>query len=342
MNNFAYDAQIASCPDIVRAVLGQPAPPALDPGRPILFSGIGTSLHAARVAAGWITRLSGGRVRPHAVDAHDLGTGAVPVAPGDQVVVVSHRGRKLYPTASLARAREAEAAITIAIVGDSAPEQTADHTLRVCPNETAGTFSVSYLASLAALARMAAPFEADGDAFARALGGLPDAIARTLALPFLSVPVVTRLANATVLLTVGFSDDLPTAQEAALKLKEGAWMWSEAMSPEFALHGTPAGFQPGLAALLVEPAVDDGGRTAILRGVLDQLSLGPVLTCGEARGHSPDLPFAPPPHPLLRPMLAILPFHRLTAELARVRATDPDTLHGNREPWRTIMTGLRL
>ena len=341
MREFAYDRQVTSMPEVVAAVLRQPPPPTLDPDRPILFTGIGTSLHAARVAASWIMRLSGGRVRAHAVDAHDLGTGAAPLTAGDQVVVISHRGNKLFPTASLVRAREMGAAQTIAIVGDGAPEQEADHVIRVCPNEASGTFSVSYLASLAMLARMVAPFET-GDAFACSFAALPEAIARTLAMTAPAPPLVAALAEARLLLIVGFADDLPTAQEAALKLKEGAWMWSEAMSPEFALHGTPAGFQPGMATLLIAPAWDDGGRTATLRDVLDRLALGPVLTCGESDGMGAELRFAPSPHPLLRPMLAILPFHRLTAELARVRGSDPDTLHGGRTPWREIMTELRL
>lgn len=341
MTRFAYDDQIAAIPHAVSESLAREVP-ALDPGRPILFSGIGTSLHAARVAATWIIRLSAGRVRPHAVDAHDLGTGAVPIAPGDQVVVISHRGTKLFPNAALARAREAGAA-TIAIVGQSAPEQVADHTIRTCRNESAGTFSVSYLASLAALARLAAPFETSGDSFARALPALPEALERTLAM---EVPedAVQALAEAHPVLVVGFGDDFVTAQEAALKLKEGAWIWTEAMSPEFALHGTPAAFHPEMGAVIIEPDMDDRGRSALLRAVLGRLGLRPVLTCGSARdgAEAPTLPFAPAPHPLLRPMLAILPIHRLTAELARLRGTDPDTLHGHREPWKTIMTGVRL
>lgn len=342
MTRFAYDDQIAAIPHAVGEALAREVP-ALDPERPILFSGIGTSLHAARVAATWIARLSAGQVRPHAVDAHDLGTGAVPIAPGDQVVVISHRGTKLFPNAALARAREAGAAPTIAIVGQSAPEQAAHHTIRTCPNETAGTFSVSYLASLAALARLAAPFEAAGDAFARALPELPEALERTLAMP-MPEALVGALAKAHPVLVVGFGDDLVTAQEAALKLKEGAWIWTEAMSPEFALHGTPAAFHPEMGAVILEPDMDDRGRSALLREVLTRLGLRPVLTCGSARDglEAPTLPFAPAPHPLLRPMLAILPFHRLTAELARLRGTDPDTLHGHREPWKTIMTGVRL
>jgi fructoselysine-6-P-deglycase FrlB-like protein len=66
-----------------------------------------------------------------------------------------------------------------------------------------------------------------------------------------------------------------------------------------------------------------------------------VATCGTIDTGA-DLPFAAPPHPLLRPFVAILPFHGLTAELARARGSDPDTLHGHRSPWQAVMTGLPL
>ena len=74
--NFSYDTQIASCQKVVAELLEGVAPPSLDPSRPILFSGIGTSLHAARIAAEWVTRLSHGEMRPIPIDAHDLGTTA--------------------------------------------------------------------------------------------------------------------------------------------------------------------------------------------------------------------------------------------------------------------------
>jgi glucosamine--fructose-6-phosphate aminotransferase (isomerizing) len=116
-------------------------------------------------------------------------------------------------------------------------------------------------------------------------------------------------------------------------------MWTEAMAPEFALHGTPASYRPDMGCVLIEPGENDGGRTAILRQVMRELGTRVVATCGE----EPDaeLRFVSP-HPLLRPFTAILPFHRLTAELARLRGTDPDTLHGHRQPWKAVMTGLRL
>jgi hypothetical protein len=40
--------------------------------------------------------------------------------------------------------------------------------------------------------------------------------------------------------------------------------------------------------------------------------------------------------------LAILPFHLLTSQLAHRLGTDPDTLHGHRQPWASVMTALKL
>jgi glucosamine--fructose-6-phosphate aminotransferase (isomerizing) len=332
---FNLDRQIASAPEAMRKILAVEVPE-LDHGRPIIFTGIGTSLHAARVAAGWISMLTDGKARAQALDAHDVGTW-VPLQPADQVIVISHRGTKIFPTAALARARAAGAS-TMAIVGQTAPNQVADHTLRTCANETAGTFTVSYLSSLAVLARLAAQFDASADqAFSDAIEVLPDAVQKTIHLGN-PAAAAAALKEAETLLIVGFGLDLPTAQEAALKIKEGAWQWTEAMSPEFALHGTPASFHPGLAAAVIEPGEPDGGRTELLRSVLDQLGIRTLLVSERL---DVELAFVSP-HPLLRPVTSIVPLQRLTAELARLRGTDPDTMHGNREPWRAVRTGVRL
>jgi glucosamine--fructose-6-phosphate aminotransferase (isomerizing) len=223
------------------------------------------------------------------------------------------------------------------VVGLEAPEQKATHVMRTCINETSGTFSVSYLATLAALARLVAPWDADGT-FTASLAALPGALAETLSLP-IDRALVSDIAEATPILISGFSEDLVTAQEAALKIKEGAWLWTEAMSPEFAIHGTPASYYKGMSAIVITPSRPDGGRSDLLISVLRRLNLKRVVICGESTA---DLPFGAQPHPLLRPALAILPFHRLTSALAHLRGTDPDTLHGNREPWASVMAGLKL
>lgn len=331
---FALDGQIAAQPAMVADLLTRDVP-RLDGERPIVFTGIGTSLHAARIAAAWTWRLSGGRIRAAAVDAHDLAL-CYPLGAGDQVVVISHRGHKRYPRAVLDRARAA-GADTIAIVGADAPEQNADAVVRTCPNETAGTFTVSYLSALAVLARMVARLDGPlRDRFAGALDAVPEALDRTLGFPA-PVEVAERCKDGEPLLLVGFDLDAITAAEAALKIKEGTRLWTEAMSPEFAMHGTPAAFRAGMSVVTLTPGTDDGGRMDTLRGLLDQFGAN-SWTCGDADEH---LRFAPT-DPLLRPFTAIVPLQRLTAELARLRGTDPDTLHGGIEPWFTAMTGLEL
>ena len=353
---FALDDQIAAGPATVRDVLASVAAPALDPARPVVFSGIGTSLHAARVAADWVTQLTGGRTRAQAVDAHHLAL-RVPLTGDEQVVVISHRGWKRYPTAALAKA-QAAGCTTVAVVGAAAPEQPADVTLRTCGNEMAGTFSVSYLASLAALARIAEGLGTTAGSAATAAGSpalagfsaglatLPDALAATVAEPA-PVAAARRLDGREPLLLIGFGVDHPTVEEAALKIKEGAWLWAEGMSVEFALHGTPAVYRPGQGAVVVLPGEDDGGRSAEALGLLAKLGIETV-TLGAHPG--PDAPAAAPrpdvafaaTHALLRPFTAIVPFHRLTAELARLRGSDPDTLHGNRDPWAAAMKAIQL
>ncbi|MFB4275458.1 SIS domain-containing protein [Nonomuraea sp. MTCD27] len=331
---FALEDQIAAQPDMVANALTAD-PPRLDGGRPIIFTGIGTSLHAARIAAAWAWHVSGGRSRAVAVDAHDLAL-RFPITAEDQVVVISHRGYKRYPRAVLGKARAA-GATTIAVVGTDAPDQQADVVARTCPDETAGTFTVSYLSSLAVLGGMVAGLEGPyRERFAAALRTVPQALKATLAEPA-PVRAAEGCAAGEPLLLVGFDLDAITAAEAALKIKEGARLWAEAMSTEFSLHGTPAAFRAGMNVISITPGTDDQGRTNTLRALLAELG-ATVWTSGE---DDEELRFAPV-DPLMRPFTSIVPLQRLTAELARLRGTDPDTLHGGVEPWLSAMTGLEL
>lgn len=331
---FALDDQIAAQPDEVTRLLDTEVP-RLSADRPLVFTGIGTSLHAARVAAAWVWLLFDGRVHATAVDAHDLAL-SYPLTPLDQVVAISHRGYKRYPRAALDKAR-ATGAATVAVVGADAPDQNAEVVLRTCANETAGTFTVSYLSSLAVLAALTARLGGPNtDRFAGALKELPAALRSTVDAPA-PVAVARRCAGSEPLLLTGFDLDAITVAEAALKIKEGARLWTEAMSTEFSLHGTPAAFRAGMNVISLTPGTDDQGRTATLRGLLTELGSN-VVTCGDT---DDELWFAHT-DPWLRPFTSIVPLQRLTAELARVRGTDPDTLHGNVEPWRSAMSKLEL
>ncbi|HEU0276741.1 MAG TPA: hypothetical protein VFQ95_02800 [Rhodanobacteraceae bacterium] len=145
------------------------------------------------------------------------------------------------------------------------------------------------------------------------------------------------MINRAPIFLTGFGIDELSAQEAALKIKEGAYLWAEAMSVELALHGTPAVFEPRLAAIVWVPDIDDGGRTASLRTMLDALGVE-VLMVGTA---DCDLPFAKVDY-LLRPFVSIVPLQRLVAELARRRGSNPDTTRGDIEPWASAIARVKL
>jgi glutamine---fructose-6-phosphate transaminase (isomerizing) len=81
--HFALDDQIASQPAAIRTLLEHLQVPPLDRDRPVIFTGIGTSLHACMVAAQWTIELSGGTLHPTVVNAHELALSA-PLHAGDE------------------------------------------------------------------------------------------------------------------------------------------------------------------------------------------------------------------------------------------------------------------
>ncbi|MCA1828838.1 MAG: hypothetical protein LC689_18095 [Myxococcales bacterium] len=290
---FVYEEQIASQPEAVEAVLRRRVP-ALDPSRPLIFAGLGTSLHAARVAAAWA-----GPPRAQAFDAHELAL-RLPIPREAQVVVVTHGGKGPFAAAVLSKAREAGAR-TIAVIGEHAPPLAADEIVRTCPAERAETHTVSYLTALAALGRM----------LGIDLSQAPRLLRETLALPA-PVEAAHALAGCDRLLVTGFGLDAITASEAALKLKEATFQWAEGMAVEQALHGPHAAFQAGMGAIVIPPARDDAGRTAALKEV-----------CGK-RGVAVVEPRFPPCDEPLRPLVLAVPLQRLAAEIARLNGGDPD------------------
>jgi hypothetical protein len=68
----AYRSQLLAQPDAVAKALAETDPPRLDPERALVFTGVGSSLHACHVAAHWVTAITEGRVRPAVVDALEL------------------------------------------------------------------------------------------------------------------------------------------------------------------------------------------------------------------------------------------------------------------------------
>lgn len=332
---FAYDGQISSQPEAAKEALSRIEVPPLHRNRPIIFTGIGTSYHACRVAAAWVAQLTGGALRPVALDTHELALTA-PLTAEDQIVVVSHRGNKRFPNEVLARARSV-GATTITITGYGTPELGSDYVLRTCPDDQASAHTVSYVTALVVLGRLVAQLGGDtAKGFVEALDAVPAALEQTLRLPG-PPEAAERLLGLEPVLFTGFGLDAVTVDEAALKYKEGTYTWAEGMMAEVALHGTPAVFRPGMGAVTLIPIEDDGGRTADLRTLLGSIDVE-ILTCGDG---DTDLPFAPV-HPLVRPLVAIVPLQRLVSEVARKKGANPDTTRMDEEPWASAIAEIVL
>jgi glucosamine--fructose-6-phosphate aminotransferase (isomerizing) len=290
---FLFDEQIASQPDAVAAVLQRPEPPAVDATQPLMFAGLGTSLHACRVAAAWAGYPA------KAIDAQELAL-LLPVPRGAQVVVVSHGGQGPFGGAVLAKAHGAGAR-TFAVVGEHAPEPQADVVVRTCPKERAETHSVSYLCALAVLGRM---LRLD-------LRRAPELLKELLSAPP-PTDDAARLAPCDPVLLAGFGLDAISADEGALKLKEATFKWAQGMAVEQALHGPQAALRAGMGAILLRPGHADGGRYEALRDFCVRRAVAIV------EPHVPDSGDA------LRPLLSAVPLQRLTAEIARLCGGDPD------------------
>jgi glucosamine--fructose-6-phosphate aminotransferase (isomerizing) len=141
------------------------------------------------------------------------------------------------------------------------------------------------------------------------IGWLPDAVAAVLeAEPW---PVTAHQRY----LVAGAGAAWPTAQEAALKLREGAHVAAEAHHTEQLLHGHLAAVDESVRAFVLEGE----GRAA--ERARDAVAALLELGC--------DATLVPTRHPAVD----IVPFQRLTVDLAAARGVDPDRIRRDEERW---------
>jgi glucosamine--fructose-6-phosphate aminotransferase (isomerizing) len=192
----------------------------LPEGARILFTGCGTSFHAA-IACG------------PAAQALDVVLGDAPAS--DVLVAVSHEGE----TALTLEAVSAFAGETWLITGvpDSPIARAVDRVVAATPEvEKSYCHTVSYVCAIAAGRAL------QGDD----VSGLADAVERELAGAPLDVSSHERFA------IVGAGRDTPTMLEAALKLREGAHVAVETHQTEQLLHGHLAAIDPSVRCFVLE------------------------------------------------------------------------------------------
>jgi glucosamine--fructose-6-phosphate aminotransferase (isomerizing) len=190
--------------------------------------------------------------------------------------------------------------------------------LRAGP-ETSVAATKSYIASLAAIARLVASWTQSA-ALESTLERLPDLLDQSWKLDWSAA--LTQLESVANLYVVGRGLGLAAAQETALKCKETCGMHAEAFSSAELRHGPYALLREGFPALLFAqrdatlPGIEALGAELSRRGV-------PVLIAGGNASGATALPTLDA-NAELAPILLVQSAYRMIASLSVRRGLDPD------------------
>jgi glucosamine 6-phosphate synthetase-like amidotransferase/phosphosugar isomerase protein len=189
-------------------------------GARLLFTGCGTSFHAA---------MTGGE----AVPALELVLG--PERDADLLVLVSHEGETPL-TLEAARAWSGPRWLVTGKANGPIAELCEEVVVCAPEIEESWCHTASYTSAVAALAALRG----------EEIGWLAGAVDEALAAP---LPVVGQQER---FLVAGAGSELATAHEAVLKLREGAWVAAEAYETEQLLHGYLAAVDESVRAFVLE------------------------------------------------------------------------------------------
>jgi glutamine---fructose-6-phosphate transaminase (isomerizing) len=262
------------------------------PAGRLLFTGCGTSFHAAQAAAD----LAGGEAR----QALEL---VLRPEPADLLVAISHEGTTALTTEVVRGFRGETWLVTGA--PESPLASLVDEVVQVAPEiEESYCHTKSYTVALAGCAAMAG----------YDVSGVEDRVRAALGADGGPEP-----SDHERWLVVGAGRDWPTAQEAALKLREGTFVAAEAYHTEQLLHGHLAAIDETVRAIVLE---GEGRARERSKDVVRALG---ELACA--------IELLPQAESWQRPILGILPFHLLVLALAERRAVNPDRIRWDEEPW---------
>ena len=249
----------------------------------VLLTGCGTSYHAAQ---------AGGE----AIQALELLLAPRPDA--ELLVLVSHEGT----TPLTLEAAQAFAGPKWCITGTSSSliADLCDEVIVVTPEiEQSYCHTASYTCAVAAVAALRG----------EDISQLPAAVAAAMGDPF-------PLSAHERWLVAGAERDWPTAQEAALKLREGVHAAAEAHLLEELLHGHLAAIDEDVRCFVLEGEGRAAARAAQVVAALEQIGCDVTLV------------------PTRHPVVDIVPFQLLTLDLAAARGIDPDLIRWDDPRWK--------
>ncbi len=270
--------------------------------------GTGTSFHAAELGAQTFNRY--GQHRARAVEAAWFARHEA-LRDDEAAILITHTGETAYTLAAREQLLAARAPF-VSIVG---PAVDWPEAVRTPVKEEAETYTVSYTAALAVLARLAEELFVEGPDHG-ALAQLADRVQRIV-----SEPGIDHVAMpARSLALVGAGPWGVTAREAALKLREGARMLCEGFDAERLLHGFAVPYGPADGLVLIQPAGDPDGLVAALGEAASREGV-PVCEITDPDDITAD---HAPSGALLAQIAMTVRVQCLATHFARLRGTDPD------------------
>lgn len=265
-------------PDWLRGV---PTGRRLPDGARVVFVGCGTSFHAAQT----------GGVARQALEA------VLELPQADLMVCVSHEGETPL-TLEAARAFPGPKWLVTG-TAESPLAELSDEVIVCTPElERSWCHTGSYVCAVAALASLRG----------EDISWLPGAVEEALRVEE-PVPSQARI------LVAGAGRDWPTAQEAVLKLHEGAWVGAEAQHTEQLLHGHLAAVDESVRAYVLEGEGRAAERAADAVAALRALGCETTLV------------------PTRHPALDIVRFQLLTLAIAEAQGIDPDPIRRDDPRW---------
>jgi glucosamine--fructose-6-phosphate aminotransferase (isomerizing) len=253
----------------------------LPEGARVVYTGCGTSFHAAQTGGPAVQALEA-VISPPAADL---------------LVCISHEGTTPL-TLEAARAFPGPVWLVTG-AADSPLAELADEVIVCTPElERSWCHTASYTCAVAALAALRG----------EDVGRLADAVEDALRIDE-PAPAQGKICVA------GAGHDWPTAQEAVLKLREGAWVSAGAHHTEQLLHGHLAAIDDSVRAYVLEGEGRAAERARDAVAALRELGVETTLV------------------PTRHPVVDIVRFQLLTLAIAEARGVDPDPIHRDDERW---------
>ena len=300
----------------------------------LTFVGIGTSLHAAQIAADWMREFSSGRHPAHFGQSFELLHHPIAFTPRDAVVIITHTGTSTASVEMLRVARNA-GALTIAITGEASGEgiRGADFHIETCEQEKSFAYTKSYTTALAAIALLLLRV-AEHRTFSvppntrDELAAVPSLMRAALALEPQLREAAKVIAPLSRLHIFGAGVGWPTAREAALKIKEACYLAAEGFETEEILHGpfSEIDSRSALVGILTGSASDDRARQIFrAAGELKTPRIALVTPSANHGVEAEHVLVVPEAREWLAPFVHLIPLQLLTYFTALERRVNPDS-----------------